>query len=286
MRQFSITGCSKMVLSCAVGRCHVRQTWQQRKGRETTEKETAQKSTILYALSLHMSPMLNLLGIRRRPVLCVIHVVIEVSSVDLIVPFEWDFFMTCNNIFKSCIFERCCTFDHRMCCRYLPSCYSTFMLCSQSVSVNDLALCVRIILFSTESFVHSLSWALPVANNPATVSSPIYIFLKIIGDSLDVSHYFLKPEPRPSAFLEENGEWGVQRGVLNCMVVTMFLFCFFLKPQMTHISLWKDKPSVKGRGRCLGPCERSGGITYQRSGMKGGGVRIEKEMGGGATLIH
>lgn len=67
-------------------------------------------------------------------------------------------------------------------------------------------------------------------------------------------------------------DWGFRRGGSNCMVVTMFLFCFFLKPQMTHISLWKDKPSVKGRWRCLGPCERSGGITYQGSGMKWGGA--------------
>lgn len=86
----------------------------------------------------------------------------------------------------------------------------------------------------------------------------------------------LSLRPDPASFRRDGREVkgrGLREGS-NCMVVTMFLFCFFLKPQMTHISLWKDKPSVKGRWRCLGPCERSGGITYQGSGTKEGGLPL------------
>lgn len=50
----------------------------------------------------------------------------------------------------------------------------------------------------------------------------------------------LSLRPDPASFGREGKEVkdrGDQEEGSNCTVVTMFLFCFFLKPQMTHISL-------------------------------------------------
>lgn len=90
-----------------------------------------------------------------------------------------------------------------------------------------------IILFSTVLLSTWCHEQMPVAYNSATVFSPIYIFLVIIGDSVDVSRYFLKPTCRPFKFWKarqrREGRGGLGRGQ-TVWLVTVFLFWFFLKP--------------------------------------------------------
>lgn len=77
-----------------------------------------------------------------------------------------------------------------------------------------------IILFSTVLLSTSCHEQMPVAYKSATVFSPIYIFLEIIGDTVDVSRYFLKPTCRPFKFWkarQRSERWGFGEGS-NCMV--------------------------------------------------------------------
>lgn len=87
-----------------------------------------------------------------------------------------------------------------------------------------------IILFSTVLLSTPCHEQMPVAYNSATVFSPIYIFLEIIGDTVDVSRDFLKPTCRPFKFWKarqrSEGPGGLGRGQ-TVWLVTVFLFWFF-----------------------------------------------------------